>query len=654
MGANEYSPVGNEAIETMKKNGCWSDDWSKVLVSDGFDSKRVATTVFKGEVKIGSLKGTILSDGIDKNCGIFSANLNNVVIGDNCLISNVNGWISNVNIEENVLIENIGSIVCNGETTFGNGHEIEVLNEGGGRELKITKDTSAQAAYLTVLYRDKTKLLEKLNKLADVSAQSIKSNKSTIGKNSVIKNSKEIVNVWIGSNATINGAAHLENGTLDSSADAPSLIGHGVVAQDFICQKGSSVKDGAMLAGTLVGEGSKIGKQFSSENSVLFANSEGFHSEICSIFGGPYTVTHHRSTLLIAGLFSFYNAGSGTNQSNHMYKLGPLHQGILERGSKTGSFSYLLWPSKVGAFTAVIGKHYANFDTSIFPFSYITEEKGKSIITPAMNFFTVGTMRDGEKWPARDRRKNSDKLDLINFEVLSPYTVQKIIEGQAVLTKLKDEAERSQEYVSYNGILIKRLLLKTCNRYYTLVLNKYFGDVLLKRVALKKPSNIRDILVYNESGSKEVDEWVDVSGLLCRKARISELEQNIGSISSLTELQGKLKEIYEAYDEDEWNWVLAAYKKLNGKEFVDASNEEIQKFVDEWKKSSLKLVNMVSGDASKEFEGSVKLGFGIDGNGDEDFEAVRGTFEGNSFVKKLKLQTGVVEKQFNEISALIK
>ncbi len=41
-----------------------------------------------------------------------------------------------------------------------------------------------------------------------------------------------------------------------------------------------------------------------------------------------------------------------------------------------------------------------------------------------MNFFTVGTLRDGEKWPNRDRRKNTDKLDLLIFDVLSPYTAQ--------------------------------------------------------------------------------------------------------------------------------------------------------------------------------------------------------------------------------------
>ena len=49
------------------------------------------------------------------------------------------------------------------------------------------------------------------------------------------------------------------------------------------------------------------------------------------------------------------NAGSGSNQSNHMYKLGPIHQGTLERGAKTTSDSYILWPARVGAFSLVMG-----------------------------------------------------------------------------------------------------------------------------------------------------------------------------------------------------------------------------------------------------------------------------------------------------------
>jgi hypothetical protein len=113
-------------------------------------------------------------------------------------------------------------------------------------------------------------------------------------------------------------------------------VGSGVVAHDFIIAESSKVDGGAILGRTFVGQGCLVGRQYSAENSLFFANSEAFHGEACSVFGGPYTVSHHKSSLLIAGLFSFYNAGSGTNQSNHMYKLGPVHEGKLERGCKTG------------------------------------------------------------------------------------------------------------------------------------------------------------------------------------------------------------------------------------------------------------------------------------------------------------------------------
>ena len=491
MRSKDYRNLTPGEIKALEVNGCSADDWRKVLVRDPFDPRNVRQATFQGDVRVGRLGESFAShDSIPRRSIISRANLNRCSIGDNCHISNVNGWLSNLDIADRVLIENAGTIACRGETTFGNGHEIAVLNEGGGRELKITRRTSAQAAYLTVLYRDRHDWVAKLNALADKSAAAMKSDRAAIGSGARIVGVGEIVNVWIGPSAVVANVPSLKEGTIDSSEEAPVTVRDGVVAENFIFQRGSSVTSGAMLFSTLIGEGTRIGKAFSAENSVFFANSEGFHSEACSVFCGPYSVTHHRSTLLIAGLFSFYNAGSGTNQSNHMYKLGPVHQGILERGCKTGSFSYLLWPSRVGPFTAIIGKHYANFDTSDLPFSYIAEEEGRSTIVPAMNFFTVGTLRDGEKWPSRDRRKHKDKLDLIVFDVLSPFTAQRMIRGRDILTQLAQTADKSQTYVTFNGIHIKRLLLKTCARYYTLALNKYFGDVLIRRIEQAKPASV--------------------------------------------------------------------------------------------------------------------------------------------------------------------
>jgi len=645
-----YSRIGKEQIAVLEKNGCSSDDWGAVSVAAGFDPYRVERVIFQGPVELGCFSGAIeRGDGIKRPAGIYRARLHNVSIGDHCAISDVSGWISNAVIAEHVCIENCGTIACVGETSFGNGHEISVLVEGGGRELSITKDTSAQIAYMTVLYRDRKELHRRLKAMADACAEGIRGKRLQIGMGACITNCSEIINVAVGDYAVINGAQSLKEGTIVSSKEAPTLVGNGVIAEHFILQQGSSVLDGAMVFSSLIGEGTRIGKQFSCENSVFFANSEGFHSEACSIFAGPYTVTHHRSTLLIGGLFSFYNAGSGTNQSNHMYKLGPLHQGVVERGSKTGSFSYLLWPSRVGAFTAVIGKHYAHFDTAEFPFSYINEDEGKSTIVPGMNFFTVGTLRDGEKWPARDRRRNIKKLDLLTFNVLSPYTGQKMIAGQARLLELYEKTGKEQQWVTYKGIAVKRLLLKTCSRYYGIALDKYYGDILLARIAQGNAGSLRTLLSFSTAGEQGDGEWVDLGGLLCPENRTSRIIAGItsGAISSLEQLHAELETVFRSYGDDEWNWFLSQYKKRTGRELAGEPREVIIGLLERWRDASLKLLNMVLGDISKEFEGEVRLGFGIDGNQDADFEAVRGTFAGNKFVAHLNSEINTIKKQFD-------
>ncbi len=650
MKASKYLALTPEAITILKGNGCWSRSWSKVMVTKGFDPTRIAGTIFRGDVRIGDLDGEFVPrDGIRRYAGIFDANLHNVVIGNNCHISNVNGWLSNLIIEDDVLMENVGSIVCQGETSFGNGHTIEVLNEGGGRELKITSMTSAQTAYLSTMYRHDTELVEALDKIAEDFSNSVRSDRATIGKGAKIFHCQNIVNVNIGEGAILRGTQNLKEGTVASALNASTFVGDGVIAKDFIIQKGAHVSDGALIASTLIGEHSKIGKQFSAENSVMFCNSEGFHSEVCSIFGGPYTVTHHRSTLLIAGMFSFFNAGSGTNQSNHMYKLGPLHQGILERGSKTGSSSYLLWPSRVGAFSAVMGKHYANFDASDFPFSYVNEDHGQSTLVPGMNYFTVGTMRDGLKWPTRDGRKHADKLDQLNFEVLSPYTGQKMIKGQSILLELYANAEKGQEYVNHQGILIKRLLLKTCSRYYRMALEKYLGDALVAHLSTINAKTLEDILATDASAQSGDCFWVDVSGLLCAKPRLEKLLDKIktGKVNSLPTLQEELQAIHSSYSSDEWSWVLTAIPQVFGFDAADFNGEHLKTVLDKWKVSSTKLLNMVEMDASKEFEGNVRTGFGIDGYQDEDFDSVRGDFESNSFKKQLDDMRQKIENDFD-------
>jgi hypothetical protein len=651
-----YRHLTKEEINRLLSQNCLADNWTSITVAKGFSPENIINTRFEGKIKLGIYSGAIeVEKNISRTCGIYNSFVSNCEIGDHVYISDVKN-LSNYVIEGNVAISNIGLLVVNEESTFGNGVEIEVLNEGGGRELPIFDRLSSQTGYLTVLYRHDKDFTGKILGLITEYCESKRSNKGLIQTGARIQDSLIIRNVSIGSYAVISGASLLEEGTIQSCNEAPAFIGEGVVAKKFIVLSGSRVDGGVILDKCFVGQGVKMGKQYSAENSVFFANCEAFHGEACSLFAGPYTVTHHKSTLLIASLVSFFNAGSGTNQSNHMYKLGPLHQGILERGSKTGSFSYLLLPVHIGAFTVVMGKHYANFDSSDFPFSYISEEKGKSELTPAMNLFTVGTRRDIDKWPARDRRKDPDKLDLIHFDLFSPYIVDRIINGINILNELAEKTDKKQDYVNYKGISIHRLLLKTTRKYYEMILKLYIGQEVVKRIqGIDNNSKLTDLRKkLTAQGTDGTGKWVEICGLFSPASKINELVDSVktGKIRSVDELCNNLGSIYNNYNKFAWVWCSDLINQQTGDKPENLRVDSLIQIITDWKTSAIKLNNMILKDAEKEFDHSSKIGFGIDGAADtrdNDFQAVRGVFDKNKFVISLQKESKEIEEKADRL-----
>jgi len=656
----QYRNLSSQDIQLLKENGCRADNWSAIEVKNDCQFDRLSGVRFEGKVKIGTLKGSFFSRNGDKIIpGIENSTLCNCDIADQIYIKNVH-LLKSYQVEERVVLRNINRLSVSGETSFGNGTKIEILNEGGGRELPIFESLSSQLAYLIVLYRHEKNFIQILEKYIEEYTDSKKSTVGSIGSESIIENCNMIENVRIGSCATISGAAVLKEGTIVSNKEAPTKIGVGVIAESFIIHTGSKITDGALLDKCFIGQSVEISKQFSAENSAFFANSGGFHGEACSIFAGPYTVTHHKSSLLIAGLFSFYNAGSGTNQSNHMYKLGAIHQGVLERGSKTGSFSYILWPARVGAFTAVIGKHYSNFDTSSFPFSYVNEENGNSVLTPAMNLFSVGTRRDTEKWPKRDKRTDAEKLDIIHFKAFNPYTIGNMYNGRNLLLQLLEKAEKKQEFVSYKGIRIKRLMLKTCSKYYDLAIHIYIGEAIAERIEQNNLNweAILEQIRALKSQSQELEQWCDISGMIAPKASIDELidKCNNGSFNSVVDILKGLKKIESSLEQKSWEWCIRLLSQILGKTQSQIDKEDLQLVLNNWVKNKIKLNNMTLKDAEKEFDQNSRYGYGIDGDDivkGEDFAAVRGKYEEDGFVQNLQADNEQTQARGEKLLHLI-
>ena len=635
-----YLNLTAEQIAVLEAQSCRCENWSEVTVAEDFNPKYVRNVNFSGQIRLGSFnKIFTLAGGIRKHSGIYHATLHNVVVGDDCMIEHIRNYIANYIIGDGSYIENVTDLITYGETSFGNGTKVSVLNETGGREVAIHEHLSSHEAYITALYRHDQKLIESLNDLVSKYVESSKSSFGVIGKDVEILDAMHIVNVKIGDNARIKGASRLRNGSIVSCPEAPVYIGMNVIADDFIVESGSSITDGVSLTRCFVGQACILGHGYSASDSLFFSNCQGENGEACALFAGPYTVTHHKSTLLIAGMFSFMNAGSGSNQSNHMYKLGPIHQGIFERGAKTTSDSYVLYPAKIGAFSLVMGRHVNNPDTSDLPFSYLIEQQGVTYIIPGVNLKSVGTIRDVKKWPSRDKRKDPHRLDHINFNHLSPFTVQKMFDGIEILEKLKEASGNRADNYYYKKSIIRNASLHKGLKYYQTGIIKFLGNSFISRIQdadLSSDEGLRRAL--RRDNPVGAGHWLDISGLICPASEIEKLCDDLteGKVRDLVELGSRFGQIASNYYSYEWTWAYDAIEKFWGYDLATITRSQAIELISQWKNAVISLDKLIYDDAGKEFELSSMTGFGVDGDKvrrDADFTAVRGGgFNENPFV----------------------
>lgn len=657
-----HTSLQDSQIAQLVKQGCTAATWGNIMVSSGCDLSRIVRTNFVGPVRIGDTGGTRVVDGVELPNGIYDATLSDCEVGDHVRISRIGSVISNYKIENEVLIEDVAALVADRGASFGNGVELETINEGGGRVVRIISDLTSQTAYLQGMVRHNRQFSEKLDALVAVKAAEAKQEKGSVGEGARVVHCGTIRNVNIGPKAYLHGAQLLENGTINSCAEHPTEIGEGVQAKSFIVSEGARIEGGAILDKAFVGQAVKMGKQYSAENSLFFANCEAFHGEAVSLFGGPYTVTHHKSTLLIAGIFSFYNAGSGSNQSNHMYKLGPVHQGVLERGCKTGSFSYLLLEAHIGAFSVVIGKHYSNLDLPNLPFSYIFEEEGESKVVPGMNLVSVGTIRDGEKWPKRDGRKAPNKRDLIVFDVFSPYTVEKMRRGRDELFALSEKTPKERLTVNYGGAQLSRLMLKKGARYYQQAITRYLLDKVMTRVqeALARSTKWSEAIASLKSGAglQTPLAWTDLSGLITPQERVATLASKVasGGVATYDQLLTECTSLFDSYRMDEWQYVAHLFEKEYGVAVNALTKEKLLALADEWETAATSLHGTVLEDSKKEFGAFACIGYGLDQDEEnlkKDFEAVRGTIGTNGVVQKLASEAEAIKGRKGQFVSLV-
>lgn len=500
MKMSKFRKINATEIATVEALGSSAEDWSQVTVTEDFEPMQLLQSHLEGCVEIGSGARIVRSR------------------------------VKNYRIGEGSLVEQVTALECRHESTFGNGTPVATINECAGRTVHICDTLSAQAAYVMAMYRHRPQTIAAMESMVAAVAAARRSTIGTVGRNCRLIGARFIREVRIGDNVTVDGASLLEEGTLCDGAYA----GIDAKASHFIAAEEAHITTGATIDHCFVGERCRLGNGFSASESLFFANSECENGEAISIFAGPYTVSHHKSSLLIAGLFSFFNAGSGANQSNHLFKSGAVHQSAHLRGCKFGSGTYIMSPAVEGAFTMVLGRHSHHHDTSEFPYSYLLEKEGRSMLMPGANLTSYGAVRDVEKWPARDARRVC--RDGINFEEYNPYICSGFVTAINRLNALAEAAPDAPTY-SHKKVTIQSTMLHRGIGLYNKAIVASLGAMLGKGTSTPEADG---------SGR-----WLDVAGqYITKRAIVAILDAvDCGSITDLGAFDARFRTFAERYDD---------------------------------------------------------------------------------------------------------
>ena len=553
----DYRELTDDEIITLEENGCTAEDWTSVSVDEYFNPSYIRNVRFYGTVKLGVFERDIeVGNGFAMHTGLRNVTLCNATIGDNCLIENIGNYINNYSIGDGCYINNVATIETTAEATFGEGVTISVLNEAGNGNVVLFRGLTSNIAALMVERAGDKELSAALRNMVRDDIATRQADSGTIGCNVRIVNTTEITNTNIGDNCEVNGACRLSDCTLAAEPGDSVYIGSGVICENSIIADGSSILNSAKVFNCFVGESSQITNGFTAESSLFFANTYMANGEACAAFCGPFSASHHKSTLLIGCMTSFYNAGSATNFSNHAYKMGPLHYGTLGRGSKTASGAHTLLPARIGAFSVCIGKIQSHPDTTAFPFSYVIGDGRETCLVPGKNIATTGLYRDIRKWPRRDVRMDVSKKSIINYDWLSPLTANGMMKGRELLADLRQNAGQETAFYTVGGNKLTDRSLQRGRGFYAMGIELFIGEVLMSH-------DFGDTATTSGAG-----EWCDLSGLLMPASEVERLVEKIkyGIIDSVRSLTDMLSAYNEKYGDYLWTFTLDLMKRYLGKD----------------------------------------------------------------------------------------
>lgn len=672
-----------DEVERLVKNNNTSDNWDELLVSDEFDPGLIANTEFFGLVRIGRLRPMVLEHhDLQIPAGISNSFIIACDIGDDVAIQNVR-YLAHFIIGDRCILANIDEMHTTNHAKFGNGIIkdgepesirvwLNIMNETGARKVIPFDGMIPADAYLWAKYREDAVLQEKLAEMTEKGFDSQRGYYGTVGPQCVVKNSRILKDVKIGSHCYIKGANKLKNLTINSSEAEPSQIGEGVELVNGIIGLGCHIFYGCKAIRFILGNNSNLKYGARLVNSLLGDNSTISCCEVLNNLIFPSHEQHHNNSFLIASVvLGQSNMAAGvTVGSNHNSRAND-NEVQAGRGFWPGLCTSVKHSSRFAPFALLAkGDYPVELDISL-PFALVNNNVAKDQLEVMPAFWWLYNMyalaRNSSKYQSRDIRVT--KVQNIEYESLAPDTVEEIFRGRRLLEiwtgkarlremsqspdgKSEDELARIGkellegpkgqmdpllvlgENMEKSARLI--VILKAHSGYHA------YGDMLLYYAVKnliaylqEKPEATLASMVQELKGRRQCD-WVNLGGQLMLAEQADQLRTDIGGgrLSSWRDVHDRYDQLWQGYRLEKQKHALASLCDLLGVAKLDEGR---------WREALDKAVaiqeyvcDQVYISRKKDFDNPFRQA--TFRNEDERIATV-GTVEDNSFVKQVRQET---------------
>ena len=344
LGGESTRALRDSEIDELVSDGNTAEDWRRVRVAETFQPGRVRHSEFFGCVTLGHFEEPVeWAGGVVIPSGIYRSTVANCTIGHNALIRNV-GLLASYVVDERAIVTDCGRVVCEGRTTFGNGLDIPIGPQLGGRWLRAFSEITLDLAIALTSLRSG----EIAGLYAEFLADYLRMAESTcgvIGAGSTITNIPSMRNVYVGESVEIDAATRVENSVLLSTPEEQVRIRDGASVCDSILQWGVEVRGPSVVERSVLLEHAVVDRFGIVSNSVIGPNSAVSGAEVTSSLVGPFVGCHHQALLIAArwpgGRGNMgYGASVGCNHTSRV----PDQEAILGEGLFIGLGTKLQYP----------------------------------------------------------------------------------------------------------------------------------------------------------------------------------------------------------------------------------------------------------------------------------------------------------------------